>query len=108
MAKRKRKTPPAEIVEDAKPRRARRLRIVADAGKNDGVYGPLRDVYLESRLPGESRWTVELFNLRLAVELAADMVRYAAMTELPVRYEPAGNMAAYFLRFRQDQPELFE
>lgn len=106
MAK-KRKTPPAEIVEDAKPRRARRLRVVAD-DKGNGVYGPIRDVYLESRAAGETRWAVELFNFKVSAELTADMIRFAAAANLPVRYEPAGNMAAYFLRFRQDQPELFE
>lgn len=113
MAKRrgKGKPPRIEVVADDCPQRERRLRVVAEDKARNGLYGFRRDVYLESRpLPGRGPlvWAADLCNLGVDVNAVADLMKWAALVGLAVRQEPAGNMAAYFLRFRPDQPELFQ
>jgi hypothetical protein len=77
------------------PKRFRRLRVVGDTS---GGYMPrVRDVYLESSacplmlLRGEN-CRVELMNCGLSMAEAADLIRWAWKVNLPVVYDPPGNM----------------
>lgn len=95
------------------PKRFRRLRVVAEPNVPGGAYPPVRDVYLESShcplMSGTlfDNVSVDLFQYALPVEIVADLIRQMELWEIPVVYEPPGNMAGYVRPPSNGQTPLF-
>jgi hypothetical protein len=93
------------------PKKFRRLRVVAE--DTHGYVSGLRDVYLESSycpmigFPG-AVVEVELSGPGMDAHLAADLVRWAERQNLPVVYDPPGNLAEYLKPKANGQRRLFE
>jgi hypothetical protein len=105
-------------------RRFYRLRIAAEINTPDGVYPPVRDVYLESSLCpltvdgragltylGDAPGNVEcvMMNCGVAIDRVLDLIRYLDRDGgMVIIYEPPGNMAGHLHPKPNGQTSLFE